>query len=673
MIGQRFLPRDGAALNFAGRILGPWIACASMLGGFSALAVSAGTRFCGTFDEPAHLAAGYAMLTRSDYRLDTMHGNLSQRIAALPLLAIGPAFDPIRVPAKADHWDIAVDFLYRSGNDPQTLLLAGRAAIAAVTVGLGALVYAWSTALAGPAGGRVSLAVLIFHPLVLGHGALITSDATVSLLFLAAVGGLWRLLQRGEASRLAMSILAVGLLLTAKMSAVLIVPMATLLVAGRIIDGRPWPFDFGRKGVLTGRLRIAAACAGLVAVHVVGVAAVVWAAYGFRYAAAGACPGLPELDWQPLLSGGDWKMSLVRLAREARLFPEAFLHGLTSAFTVTSISPAFLDGRFYLHGSPWYFPLAFIYKTPLAFWLVVALAAGVAGRGLVLARDRRQAMLSAAYDRWPLFVILAVYGVVAMRSHFNIGLRHVMPMLPPLAILLGPAAAWRLPAWKWSRAVPAAAVVLFAAESLLYWPNYLAYFNPLAGGMRHAHCHLVDSNLDWGQDLPALRRWLDDRGINRPPTCLAYFGTAIPERYDIRCHMLPSYPPRPSTLPPNAVWPAGTYCISASLLQGVFHVRAYGPWSADREVEYNRTIAQVSRLLSPEPIDGLGDTARKQILARKLGLLDELRLARLCAWLRRRTPDDSIGGSILIFRLSRQQLDDALLAPLAPAPPGVLP
>lgn len=160
-----------------------------MLGGFALLAVSAGTRFCGTFDEPAHLAAGYAMLTRADYRLDTMHGNLSQRIAALPLLAIGPAFDPSRGPATADHWDIAVDFLYRNGNDPQTLLLAGRAAIAAVTVGLGALVYCWSSALAGPAGGRVSLAVLMFHPLVLGHGALVTSDATVSLLFLAAVGG----------------------------------------------------------------------------------------------------------------------------------------------------------------------------------------------------------------------------------------------------------------------------------------------------------------------------------------------------------------------------------------------------------------------------------------------------------------------------------------------------
>ena len=48
-------------------------------------------------------------------------------------------------------------------------------------------------------------------------------------------------------------------------------------------------------------------------------------------------------------------------------------------------------------------------------------------------------------------------------------------------------------------------VTLFALESLYRWPNYLAYFNLLAGGPAHGYQHLADSSLDWGQDLPALR------------------------------------------------------------------------------------------------------------------------------------------------------------------------
>jgi 4-amino-4-deoxy-L-arabinose transferase-like glycosyltransferase len=382
-----------------------------------------------------------------------MHGNLSQRLAALPLLVSRPTFDPRRMPKAAEHWDLAENFFYTSGNDPDRLLLAGRIPIVAVTVALGVLVYGWSSAIFGPAGGLVSLAVVLFHPLVLAHGGLVTSDATVSLLFLAAVGGLWRLLQRADVGRLALSILCVGLLLTAKMSAVLIVPMAVLLAAGRIVDGRPWPFRLGQSGIVTSRLGISAACVGLAVIHAAGVVAIIWASYGFRFSAAGPLPGLPELEWQSLLARSDWKMSLIGLARDARLLPEAYLHGLATAFAAVDISPAFLDGRFFLHGSPWYFPLAFIYKTPPTFWLVAVLVLLAAGRSLVVADDRREAIRAATYDRWPLYVILIVYGVVAVRTHFNIGLRHVMPMLPPLAILMGQAAAWRLPGHAWSGAL----------------------------------------------------------------------------------------------------------------------------------------------------------------------------------------------------------------------------
>jgi len=71
--------------------------------------------------------------------------------------------------------------------------------------------------------------------------------------------------------------------------------------------------------------------------------------------------------------------------------------------------------------------------------------------------------------------------------------------------------------------------------------DYLAYFNQVAAGPKNGYKHLVDSSLDWGQDLPALRSWLaqnPDR-FGTGQRYLAYFGTALPEWYGIKATSLP--------------------------------------------------------------------------------------------------------------------------------------
>ena len=75
-------------------------------------------------------------------------------------------------------------------------------------------------------------------------------------------------------------------------------------------------------------------------------------------------------------------------------------------------------------------------------------------------------------------------------------------------------------------------VAWHALESVNIRPNYLAYFNQLAGGPSQGYKHLADSSLDWGQDLPALKKWLDGQGLQQPGgsgVYLSYFGTARPE------------------------------------------------------------------------------------------------------------------------------------------------
>ena len=203
-------------------------------------------------------------------------------------------------------------------------------------------------------------------------------------------------------------------------------------------------------------------------------------------------------------------------------------------------------------------------------------------------------------------------------------------------------------------------------ESLFAWPNYLAFFNQFVGGSRNGYRYLVDSSLDWGQDLPDLHQWL---GKNLPapsgtPAYLSYFGTGDPKFYGINANLLPSY----LNVAPPQTFPLqnGIYCLSATMLQGVYS-RFHPPWTSAHETLYRQVRAQVNRWNSTanDPV------AREHLLqehgandwAACINLYGDLRLARLCAYLRHRVPDDEVDYSILIYRLSDREVQQALSGP----------
>jgi hypothetical protein len=218
----------------------------------------------------------------------------------------------------------------------------------------------------------------------------------------------------------------------------------------------------------------------------------------------------------------------------------------------------------------------------------------------------------------------------------------------------------------WRAAVVAGSLGLLAAESLLQWPNYLAYFNPLAGGTRHAYRHLVDSSLDWGQDLPALASWLREQGLDATPerVYLSYFGTGDPGYHGIRARLLPCYWPRAvPQFVPRPLTP-GVYCVSATMLQQVYSLFP-GRWRPEYEKKYQELTAAVARYVAaesdPHKLAALveatgGQAAWLDVFAR----YEHARFARLCRWLQARDPDASINGTILVFLLTAADLDAAL-------------
>ena len=601
-----------------------------------------------TSDEIAHLTAGHAYNTLGDFRLQPENGNLPQRWAALPLMLAGVPLPSTSLPLwrDADVWRYGHAFFYEQTIMTEELLFAGRAMIALFSAAIGLLIFFWAKSFFGWRGAFLSLALFAFCPAFLANGALATSDVVMTFFFLAGVGAWWRHLERPGAGRAALSAVVLGLACVAKFSAGLLGPMfalcALVWLAGRVrADG--WRAPLTRL-------------ARTIVVHVAVAWVTIWLFYGFRFSAFS--PALAEAasfnhGWGWLTTGLGWPAPIILTLQKWHALPDAFLYGFTFVIQFAQQRGAFLNGEYGLTGWPQFFPYAFLVKTTLPFLLLLAVGAFVAAR-------TGWKNLRAQLRPWtPLLALFGVYWLTSITSHLNIGHRHILPTYPVLFIAAGAFGAWLDVRRPLAALLVGALALWHVGESWSARPNYLAYFNALAGGTSNGWRHLVDSSLDWGQDLPGLKTWLD---ANAPgeKIFLSYFGTGDPAHEGIRATMLPTLPEVGPPRPWRALGP-GVYALSATMLQQVYSpIR--GDWTLVRELEF-----QELRKLEPQFLTYQNDPARRAELLRAMPAekweggwrrYDWLRLARLGYYLRVRTRMANINGSILVYRLNAQEIAD---------------
>ncbi len=622
------------------------------------LALTATTEKSMTSDEIAHLVAGHAYNTRGDYRLQPENGNLPQRLAGWPMTLAGVPLPPAELETwrTADVWQYGHATIYGQGILADQWLFLGRGMIALVSGATALLVFLWSRALFGWRGGFLSLALYVFCPAFLAHGALATSDVVMTFFFLASTGAWWRHLQSPGPLWATVSALTLGVAFVAKFSAVLLVPILAITGLGWAAAGAArsgWKAPLGRLLRST-------------ALHAVAAWAVIWAFYGFRYGAFA-----PELaagatfnhGWGWMLHGIGLPARVIWLLKEGQILPEAWLYGLSFVLQFSRARGAFLSGEYSVTGWAAFFPFAFAVKSTVPFLLLLG---GGAAAALVSGLRLRAAAGFAGLGRrllplLPLAALFAVYWATSLTSNLNIGHRHILPTYPVLFI----AAGWLGPRLELRRPLALAAVLLLtgwhAVESLRARPHYLAYFNQVVGGSAHGWRHLVDSSLDWGQDLPGLKRWLEAHARGEP-VFLSYFGTGDPAYEGIRATMLPTLP----EVGPARRWHAlqpGVYAIGATMLQHVYS-SIRGDWTLELEREfqqlraieptllaYQRDPARRAELLQAAPAGNWTTTWKRYEL---------LRFARLCHYLRVRTPDGVVGHSIRIYRLTADELRGAV-------------
>jgi hypothetical protein len=443
----------------------------------------------------------------------------------------------------------------------------------------------------------------------LAHGSLVKNDVGTALLMLALGLSVWRFGRGAGWHLLVLAVICIAAL-NLKFSSALFAPMIVILLAVRAAIPLPWRLGRWTLATLRARLLVVPVASGALLVL---AWAGTWAIYDFRFAPmtdgtlfntapvlevsqsnqlrsarslTGDAP-LPAAEVRatplgPVVKSTVWMM-------DHRVLPQGWLFGFLKTYASTLVRPGFLLGVRRSTGWWYYFPLAILFKTPLATLVaaVLAIVIGVRrfvqrrrGRAGVLADDdddpssRLDARERRDWARWEfacLIVPPALYALTAIVSNLNIGLRHVLPLYPYAFVGIGIAASSMLDrAPRASRVVVGVLALALAAETLAAYPNYLPFFNVAARAVPSAEGGLnllSDSNLDWGQDLPLLAEW--QRAHLDQPLYLCYFGIADPQYYGIRYHNLPwGYPWGPPEQPLDG--PAYV-AISATSLQGTYN------------------------------------------------------------------------------------------------------
>jgi hypothetical protein len=465
-----------------------------------------------TVDEPVHLLRGRVLWQTRELSLQTQPP-LSHWVIGSLLFTNSELPDVTQLSrwSSRDRPSIAHEFLWESGIDVTRVILLARFPIILVGLLLGAMLARWARELSGERTQITVMLLFAFSPNLIAFSSLATTDLVISTTYLAVMFSWWRYWQRPDKSRWCWAAICLGLALSAKLTALLLLPLTFLLGYHRWPRGQAW----WRPGLIWSAM-----------LPITGL--VLWVLYGFEFRPVGglsfSVPAATYLD------------NFIRVQGH-----------------ITGGHRAFLLGDLSQEGWWHYFVVVLLLKTPLPILFLAATA--------VTSLRRRESWRNEIF----LWLPATALFVVASYTRLNIGYRHILPVLPFLLVWgAGTASGW------WQKPLTRGLLLLMLSWHILVTlgqhPHHLAYLNEIVGGSDQAYKYLGDSNLDWGQDVNLLAEYVSQD--HAEPVHLAYFGSADLSAYGIAQLSLLDQETAVQNFP--AANPAGgLYAISASHVQGI--------------------------------------------------------------------------------------------------------
>lgn len=517
-------------------------------------------------DELAHIPAGYSYVTQFDMRLNPEHPPLIKDLAGLPLLTQNFSFPVSSRSWQEDvngQWDFGRAFLYGAGNNPDTILRLARIPMMLLTVVFGFLFFLWARTHYSAQPALLALLFFALSPTLLAHGRYVTTDIAAAFGFFIGIVTFLAFLEKPSLKTALIAGIAFGIAQLLKFSLFLLAPLYGLFFV-------MWFFIFKPK-IKNSMLH--ATCYMLL-IFLVGLV-LIWLAYiphVWNYPQERQLRDadfiLGSFGFRPTVDGALWLID----HKITRPLGQYFLGLLMVIQRAAGGNTTYFLGEVSAAGWKYYFPVVYLLKEHLAFHILTFIAFFFFLRRLVshpknppLIKGGLGGVMKNNFITFSLLFFITTYLLLSIRSSLNIGVRHLLPILPFLYLLVAAGIMKLSVAWRKPLVVIAAVWIVISVA--ITFPFYLSYFHVLAGGTEDGWRYVVDSNYDWGQDLKRLAMWTEENRVNR--LYLDYFGGGDPRYY-----LGNVYEPWQSA---KGALPSGSrFAISATLRQGAFGMTANG-------------------------------------------------------------------------------------------------
>lgn len=477
-----------------------------------------------TLDEPTHILAGYRHLKCGDFGINPEHPPMLKMLAAVPLLFREMVDVPwecgSKITTKPDSFLYGAKFIVQ--NDPDSTVVPARLFSTLASVVLAILVFAVAWKMFGRWEAIVALALLAFEPNLIANGAIVTTDMTISAAAVGAVFALYSFCRKPSILRFLVTGLALGLLLAAKHSAVIFVPVLLVLSVADALIYRVGDLRFAKRTIHQ---------VGIFAAVLLLALVVLWSFYGFRYRAIPSVTADPVTVADYISANGRPEMVTSYSARiveeldRAHIFPESYILGLAD-IVATGSRNMYLFDTAYPTGQWFYFPISFLIKSSLP--LLILLPFGFAFA--LTEREKRREMMF-------LLIPSLFFFAVALTSGINIGVRHILPVYPFFIIAASAGAVWMIRKFRAFRFVLLALLGFHAVTAVRTIPDYIPFVNDLWGGPDNAYRIFKDPNLDFGQNTKFVLDYLKKEDIT--DCWYASHGNIELTASTQPCHLLP--------------------------------------------------------------------------------------------------------------------------------------